>query len=199
MSVRHQSPACLPNHAQPNPTPRLDGRPLPAQELFEVQRYFPERFVHHPQLDHVEGGQPEADAEQRQPDVLVRDRPAAHAEIPEQQFRVLVVAVQVGLAAFHFLATVAEQRRRNANQRVPQEAGGHQRLHGRFDDQPVAHAVHGQREHRRQHGRGQHGTGLRIIIKRNQRLLGCFDDNNNNNIVQTKQTVPFVTSRAHIC
>lgn len=123
---------------------------LSSQELLEVQRYLAEWFVHHPQLDDVVRGQPEEQAEQGQPDELVDDRPAAHAQVPEQQFRVLVVAVNVVVVAGHVRSTVAEQRSAHADQRVPQEAGGHQRLHDGLDGQPVAHSVDGQREHRRQ-------------------------------------------------
>jgi len=133
---------------------------LSAQELLEIQRYLPQRLVHHLQLDHVVRGHPEAHGEHGQPDELVGDRPAVHAQVPEQQVRALVVAVHGVLGAVHVRPVVAEQRRGYAHQRVPQEAGGHQRFHQRFDGQPVAHAVDGQREHRRQQGRRQHGPGL---------------------------------------
>lgn len=131
------------------------------QELLEVQRYLAQRVVGHAHLDGVECGQAEAHAEHGQPDELVDHGPAAHAQVPEQQVGVLVVAVQVGHAALHWGPVVAEQRRRYAHQRIPQEAGGHQRLHGRLDGQSVAHAVHGQRQHRRQQRRGQQRAGLR--------------------------------------
>jgi len=134
---------------------------LPSQELLEVQRYLSERLVHHPQLDDVVRGQPEANTEQGQPDELVDDRPAAHAQVAEQQFRALVVAVQVLFGAFHVGAPVAEQRSAHADQGVPQEAGGHQRLHDGLDGQPVAHPVNGQSEHRRQQRGRHHGSGLR--------------------------------------
>jgi len=123
---------------------------LASQDLFEVQRYLAERLVHHLQLDDVIRGQPEAQPEQGQPDELVDDRPAAHAQVTEQQFRVLVVAVQVVFGAGHVGAPIAEQRSTHSHQRGSQEAGGHQRLHDGLDGQPVAHPVNGQREHRRQ-------------------------------------------------
>jgi len=148
---------------------RCRPRLFPAQELLEVQRYLPQRFVHHAQPDHVVRGDAETRAEHRQPDVLVRHGPAVHAQVPEQHFRVLVVAVHVRRAAVHDGAAVAEQRPRDAHQRVPEEADGHQPLHERLDDQPVAHAVHGQREHGRQHGRRQYGARLRNA---RERVLG---------------------------
>jgi len=144
------------------------GGQLPSQELLEVQRYLSERLVHHLQLNDVVRCQPEAHAEQGQPDELVDDRPAAHAQVAEQQFRALVVAVQVLFGACHVGAPVAEQRSAHADQRVPQEASGHQRLHYGLDGQPVAHPVNGQREHWRQQRGRHHGAGLQVARMKQQ-------------------------------
>jgi len=106
---------------------------LPAQELLEIQWYFPQRFVHQFQLDHIVRYDPEAYAEYGQPDELVGDGPAIHSQVPEQQARVLIVAVHGVFAARHDRPVVAEQRCGYAHQRVPQKTGSHQRLHQRFD------------------------------------------------------------------
>lgn len=137
---------------------------LTSQKLFEVQRQFLERLVHHLHADGVVRAQPENHAEQGQPDELIGDGPAAHAQVPEQQIGVLVVAVQVLFAAHHVRPPVAVQGHGYADQGVPQETGGHQGFHDRLDGQPVAHTVDGHGEHRRHHGRGQHGAGLRKSI-----------------------------------
>lgn len=138
----------------------VDG--LPTQELLEVERYFSERFVHHSQPDNVVCGHAEQQAEKGQSEELVAHGTAVHAQIPEQQFWVFVVTVHIFfLFAVHVRPAVAVQRRGYTDQSVPQETGGHQRLHNRFDDQPVAHAVHRQREHGRHNRRCQHSTGLK--------------------------------------
>lgn len=126
---------------------------LSAQEFLEVQWYLLERFVHHSYLDHVVRGHSEAQTEHDQADELVGDGPVAHAQVPQKQLRVLVVAVHFVVIAFHVRSAVAVQRLGYADQRVPQEACGHQRLHDRLDGQTVPHAVDGQREHGRQHCR----------------------------------------------
>lgn len=119
-------------------------------------------MVHHPQPDDVVRGHSEHQPVHGQPQELVGDGPAAHAQVPEQEFWVFVVTVHVVFAAVHVGPTVAVQRRGYADQGVPHEAGGHERLHDGLDGQPVAHAVHGQREQGRQGRRRQHGSGLEI-------------------------------------